>query len=96
MNCKNSFHPFTHSHECFYRYRFFFWGCFFSKSTISFHCRKVSSMGMPAKLAVVYAFLLSFSQPNFYFHATTAYGILRMKGLKIGKIDYLGAMRISA
>ncbi|WP_324742129.1 DUF1993 domain-containing protein [Tsuneonella sp. CC-YZS046] len=41
-------------------------------------------------------FLLSFSQPNFYFHATTAYGILRMKGLKIGKIDYLGAMRISA
>ncbi len=38
-------------------------------------------------------FLLSFSQPNFYFHATTAYGILRNKGLKIGKIDYLGAMR---
>jgi hypothetical protein len=41
-------------------------------------------------------FLLSFSQPNFYFHATTAYDILRMKGVKIGKADYLGAMRISA
>jgi hypothetical protein len=41
-------------------------------------------------------FLLSFSQPNFFFHATTAYDILRMKGLKIGKVDYLGAMRISA
>lgn len=39
------------------------------------------------------AFLLSFSQPNFYFHATTAYDILRHKGLKIGKVDYLGAFR---
>lgn len=39
-------------------------------------------------------FLLSFSQPNFYFHATTAYGILRMKGLKVGKMDYMGALRM--
>ncbi|HYD24697.1 MAG TPA: DUF1993 domain-containing protein [Croceibacterium sp.] len=38
-------------------------------------------------------FLLSFSQPNFYFHASMAYGILRAKGLDIGKIDYLGALR---
>lgn len=35
-------------------------------------------------------FLLSFSQPNFYFHVTTAYDILRAKGVQIGKIDYLG------
>ncbi len=40
-------------------------------------------------------FLLSFSQPNFYFHATTAYDILRMKGVSIGKLDYLGQLRIS-
>jgi hypothetical protein len=38
-------------------------------------------------------FLTSFSQPNFYFHATTAYAILRMKGVAIGKADYLGAVR---
>lgn len=38
-------------------------------------------------------FLLSFSQPNFFFHATTAYGILRHLGLEIGKIDYLGQLR---
>jgi len=38
-------------------------------------------------------FLLSFSQPNFHFHATTAYDILRGRGLPIGKIDYLGAIR---
>ena len=35
-------------------------------------------------------FLLSCSNPNFSFHSTTAYDILRMKGVKIGKRDYLG------
>jgi hypothetical protein len=40
-------------------------------------------------------FLLGFSQPNFYFHATTAYDILRMKGLPIGKRDYLGATPVT-
>lgn len=39
-------------------------------------------------------FLLSFSLPNFYFHATTAYDILRMKGVPLGKMDYLGALRV--
>ena len=39
-------------------------------------------------------FLLSFSLPNFHFHATTAYDILRMKGVQVGKRDYLGKMRI--
>ena len=38
-------------------------------------------------------FLLSFSQPNFYFHAATAYDILRWKGLAIGKMDFLGQVR---
>ena len=38
-------------------------------------------------------FLLSFSQPNFYFHAATAYDILRWKGLPIGKRNFLGQVR---
>ena len=38
-------------------------------------------------------FLLSFSQPNFYFHAATAYDILRWKGLDIGKRDFIGRPR---
>ena len=38
-------------------------------------------------------FLLSFSQPNFFFHATTAYGILRAAGVPVGKLDYLGTIR---
>lgn len=39
-------------------------------------------------------FLLSFSLPNFHFHATTAYDILRSKGVPLGKRDYLGALRM--
>lgn len=39
-------------------------------------------------------FLLSFSQPNFYFHATTAYAILRAQGMTIGKRDFIGMPRI--
>lgn len=39
-------------------------------------------------------FLLSFAQPNFYFHATTAYDVLRERGLPIGKRDFLGMPRI--
>lgn len=41
------------------------------------------------------SFLMSFSLPNFYFHATTTYDILRMKGVQIGKRDFLGQLRIS-
>jgi hypothetical protein len=41
-------------------------------------------------------FLLSFSLPNFYFHATTAYDILRNKGVPLGKRDFLGRMRIKS
>ena len=39
-------------------------------------------------------FLLSFSQPNFYFHCATAYNILRMKGVPVGKMDFMGRVRI--
>ncbi|MGO9235899.1 MAG: DUF1993 family protein [Methylocella sp.] len=39
-------------------------------------------------------FLMSFSLPNFYFHATTAYDILRSKGVPLGKRDYMGQMRM--
>jgi len=38
-------------------------------------------------------FLMSFSLPNFYFHVTTTYDLLRMKGVPLSKRDYLGAMR---
>jgi hypothetical protein len=39
-------------------------------------------------------FVTSFSLPNFYFHATTAYDILRSRGAPLGKRDFLGRMRL--
>lgn len=39
---------------------------------------------------VAEGFLLSFTMPNFYFHVTTAYAILRANGVAIGKRDFLG------
>lgn len=38
-------------------------------------------------------FLLSFSLPNFHFHAVTAYDILRTRAVPIGKRDYEGRLR---
>ena len=40
-------------------------------------------------------FLLTFSLPNFYFHATTTYDLLRAKSVPLGKRDFLGRMRLN-
>jgi hypothetical protein len=37
------------------------------------------------------SYLLGFVLPNFYFHVTTAYDILRHHGVELGKLDYLGS-----
>ena len=39
-------------------------------------------------------FLLTFSMPNFFFHSTAAYAVLRNQGLKVGKLDYMGRPRL--
>ena len=38
-------------------------------------------------------YLLGFVMPNFYFHVSTAYAILRHNGIKLGKLDYLGPIQ---
>jgi uncharacterized protein len=38
-------------------------------------------------------YLLDFVLPNFYFHVTTAYNLLRHGGVDIGKMDYLGKVQ---
>ena len=35
-------------------------------------------------------YLLGHAYPNFYFHVTTAYNILRANGVEVGKRDYIG------
>ena len=37
-------------------------------------------------------YLVNFALPNFYFHASTAYDLLRHNGIDIGKRDFLGAI----
>jgi hypothetical protein len=37
------------------------------------------------------AYLKHFALPNFFFHLTTAYALLRHNGVEVGKMDYLGA-----
>lgn len=37
------------------------------------------------------AYLKHFALPNFFFHLTTAYALLRHSGVDVGKMDYLGA-----
>jgi len=37
-------------------------------------------------------YLLGHAYPNFYFHCTTAYNILRHNGVEVGKRDFLGAV----
>jgi hypothetical protein len=37
-------------------------------------------------------YLTQFALPNFFFHATTAYAILRHCGVELGKADYIGTL----
>ena len=55
----------------------------------------VFNLGPDRKLPFVgHEFLLTFSVPNFYFHVTTAYDILRAIGVPLGKQDFLGRIKL--
>lgn len=49
---------------------------------LKFGSRELSFLGQP--------YLLDFVIPNFHFHLTTTYAILRHNGVEIGKKDYIG------
>ncbi|MGC6389738.1 DUF1993 domain-containing protein [Ewingella sp. S1.OA.A_B6] len=40
-----------------------------------------------------HSYVMSFAVPNFYFHLTTAYNILRHLGVKLGKPDFIGEIK---
>ena len=50
--------------------------------TLKLHGKEIEFLGQP--------YLLHYVLPNFYFHITTAYAILRHNGLAIGKMDFVG------
>lgn len=49
---------------------------------------------LPGKGMKAFNWLTQFALPNFYFHATTAYAILRHNGVDVGKMDFLGDLDI--
>lgn len=53
--------------------------------------RRVSPKFLQGKWVRGDDFLLQFSLPNFYFHVTTAYAILRHNGVDLGKRDFIGS-----
>ena len=48
--------------------------------------------GRPGPRLRAEEYLLARQMPNFYFHVTTAYNLLRRGGVEIGKSDYLGTL----
>jgi len=54
--------------------------------------RKVSPAWMKGKWLRGDHYLNQLSIPNFYFHVTTAYAILRHNGVDVGKMDFIGSV----
>lgn len=58
--------------------------------------KKISPGWAEGKWLTADEFANDLSQPNFFFHVTTAYAILRANGVDIGKQDYIGGLNLKA
>ena len=58
--------------------------------------RKVAPPWMGGKWVRGSDYLVELAIPNFFFHATMAYAILRHNGVKLGKMDYIGGITTQA
>lgn len=54
--------------------------------------RKISLPWMQGKWMSGAEYLTQFALPNFYFHVTLAYAILRHNGVPLGKIEFIGSV----
>lgn len=54
--------------------------------------RRISQPRWDGQYLTGHEYLMQHVVPNFYFHVTTAYSILRHHGIELGKKDYLGPM----
>jgi uncharacterized protein len=52
---------------------------------------EIKMAGNPVKF-LGQPYLVNFGMPNFFFHLTTAYAILRHNGVDLGKRDFMGAI----
>ncbi len=56
--------------------------------------RKISLPRWEGKSMTAVDYFVEHAQPNFYFHLTSAYAILRHNGVDVGKRDYLGTLSL--
>jgi hypothetical protein len=54
--------------------------------------RKVAPPWLGGRWLTGHDYLVHVAVPNFFFHATTAYAILRHNGVRLGKMDYVGSL----
>src|ERR1700675_2483620 len=65
-----------------------------AKDLVGAEERKVSPPWLGGKGLGRDDYLVHLAIPNFFFHATMAYAILRHNGVELGKMDYIGALPI--
>ena len=65
---------------------------FSAKDFAGAEARQVSQPRWAGKYLTGQEFALQHMIPNFFFHVTTAYSIMRADGIELGKKDYLGPM----
>jgi hypothetical protein len=56
--------------------------------------RQITLGFLPNQYILGKDYLIEFALPNFYFHATTAYNLLRNAGVEIGKMDFLASLKM--
>ena len=56
--------------------------------------RTITLPFMPGKACKGADYLVEMAMPNFYFHVTTAYSILRHNGVDVGKMDFIGSLNL--
>ncbi len=67
---------------------------FVEKDFAGTDARKISLPRWEGKSMTATDYFFEHAQPNFFFHLTTAYAILRHNGVDIGKRDFLGALSL--
>ena len=65
-------------------------GSFNSKDFVGLENRHISQPRWEGQYLLGDEFIIQHAIPNFYFHVTTAYAILRHNGVDIGKMDFIG------
>jgi uncharacterized protein len=69
-----------------------FLGTFTAKDFEGTADRKISLPRWEGKSMTGAEYFIEYAQPNFFFHLTSAYSILRHNGIELGKRDFLGAL----